>query len=50
MVKDICKNISKNMSCKCNQKPLNHFKQSTTDALKSVSKRAIKKQQKQLVA
>ena len=35
------KNISKNLSSKYSQKLLHHAKQSATDALKTVSKRAI---------
>ena len=51
MVKSIGKNITKNLSGKYSQKPLDHTKKSDTDALKTISKRAIKKkkQQKQLV-
>ena len=41
MGKNIGKNISKNLSGKHGQKPLDHNKQSATDALKTVSKRAI---------
>ena len=37
------KNISKNLSCKYCQKRLDHAKQSTTDALKTASKRVIRK-------
>ena len=43
MGKNIGKNISKNLSCKHSQKFLDHAKQSATDALKTVSKRAIQK-------
>ena len=42
------KNLSKNFSSNYSQKLLDHTKQSTTDALKTASKRAIQKQQKQL--
>ena len=41
MGKNIGKNISKSLSGKHGQKPLDHNKQSATDALKTVSKRAI---------
>ena len=37
------KNICQNLSCKNNQKLLDHAKQSTSDALKTASKRAIQK-------
>ena len=40
---NIGKNISKSLSCKYSQKLLEHSKQSSTDALKTVSKRAIQK-------
>ena len=43
MVKSIGKNITKNLSGKYSQKPLDHTKQSDTDALKTISKRAIQK-------
>ena len=43
MGKDIGKNISKNVSGKYSQKLLDHAKQSTTDALKTTSKRVIRK-------
>ena len=49
MGKFIGKNISKNLSGKYSQKLLDHTKQSATDELKTVSKREIQKQQKQLV-
>ena len=49
MSKNICKNVSKNISSKYNQKPFDYTKQSATDALKTVSKKQYKKQQKQLV-
>ena len=48
MDKNVCKNISKNLSGKYRQK-LVHPKKSATDALKTTSNRAIQKQQKQLV-
>ena len=41
--KNIGKNISKNMTNKYYQKRLYHAKQSTTDALKTSSKRVIQK-------
>ena len=40
------KNIGKNLSCKYSQKLLDHAKQSAADALRTSSKRVIKKQQK----
>ena len=43
MVKDLGENISKNLSGKHSQKVFDHTKQSATDALKTVSKRAIQK-------
>ena len=43
MSKNDGKNISKNLSGKYSQKLLNHAKQSATDALKTISKRAIQK-------
>ena len=49
MGRNICKNTSKNLSNKYSQKLLYHTKQSATDALKTASKRAIQKKQKQLV-
>ena len=49
MGKNIGKNTSKNLSGKYNQQLLDHAKHSAADALKSSSKRLIKKQQKQLV-
>ena len=54
MDKIVGKNISKNLSSKYGQKLFDHAKQFVTDALKTVSKRAIQKkkkkqQQKQLV-
>ena len=41
--KSIGKNISKNLSSKCGQKFLDHGEQSATDAIKTSSKRIIKK-------
>ena len=41
MGKNIGKNICKNLSGKYSQKHLDHTEQSATDALKTVSKRAI---------
>ena len=41
--------MSKNLSDKYSQKRLDHTKQSATDALLTLSKRANKKKQKQLV-
>ena len=43
MSRNIGKNISKNLSSIHSQKHFNHAKQSTTDALKTISKRAIQK-------
>ena len=43
MSKNTGKNISKNLSGKYSQKLLNHANQSSTDAVKTVSKRAIQK-------
>ena len=43
MSKNISKNISKNVSAQYNQKLLDHANQSVTDALKTTSKRIIKK-------
>ena len=43
MGRNIGKNISKNSSSKYTQKLLDHAKKSATDALKTVSKRAIQK-------
>ena len=43
MAKNIGKNMSKNVSGKCNQKLLYHAKQSGTDALKTTSNKAIQK-------
>ena len=39
----IGKNLCKNLNSKYSQKPLDHTKQSATDALKTTSKRAIQK-------
>ena len=41
MSKIIAKNTSKNLRGKCSQKPLDHAKQSATDAFKTAIKRAI---------
>ena len=49
MVENIGEKVSKNLSCKYSQKLLDHAKKSALDALKTDSKRAIQKQQKQLV-
>ena len=49
MGENIGKNISKNVSGKYSQKLFDHAKKSATDALKTTSKRVIKKKQKQLV-
>ena len=43
VVKDLGENISKNLSGKRSQKVFDHTKQSATDALKTVSERAIQK-------
>ena len=43
MGKNIGGNISKNLSGKYSQKPLDHAKKSATDALKTFSKRVIQK-------
>ena len=37
------KNVSKNVSSKYSQKPIDHAKQSATDVFKTASKRAIQK-------
>ena len=42
MGKNICNNISTNLSGKYNQKLLDHAKTSASDALKTSSKRVIK--------
>ena len=49
MRKNIGKNISKHLNSIYSQKILDHAQQSARDALKTASKRAIQKQQKQLV-
>ena len=49
MSKNIGKNVSKSLRSKYSHKFLDRAKQSATDAFKATSKRAIKKQQKQLV-
>ena len=41
MGKNTSKNISKNLSGKYSKKPLDHTKQSTTDAFRATSKRVI---------
>ena len=46
--KNIGKNIGKNISNKYSQKPVDSAKKSATDVIKTSSKRAIQKQQKQL--
>ena len=43
------KNMDKGLSNEYGQKPLNSAKTSTTDAIKTASKRAVQKQQKQVV-
>ena len=43
MRKNIVKNIRNHLSGKCNQKRLNHTKQSSTDAIKTAPKRATQK-------
>ena len=43
------KNMGKKLSNKYSQKLIDSAKKSTTDAIKTASKRAIKKKQKQLV-
>ena len=43
MGRNIGKNISKNVSGKYNQKPLDHSKKSTINALKTTSRRVIQK-------
>ena len=47
--KNIGKKIGKKQSAKYSQRRLNHTKQCSTDAFKTASKRAIQKQQKQMV-
>ena len=49
MSKNIGKNISKILGAKHSQKLLNHAKQSATDAFITASKRAIQKQEEQVV-
>ena len=49
MGKYIGKNKSRNVRSIYSQKSLNHDKQSAIDTLKTASKKAIQKQQKQLV-
>ena len=41
MGKNIGKNISKNLSGKYSKKPLDHARQSATDAFKTASKKAV---------
>ena len=43
MGKNIVKNMYKNLSSKYSQKPLDHAKQSSADALKTASKRVVHK-------
>ena len=38
----LARNISKKLSCKCQQKLLDHAKQSATDAFKTASNRSVK--------
>ena len=45
----LAKNMGKNLSNKYGQKRLDSAKKSTTDAIKTASKRAIQKEQKQLL-
>ena len=49
MRKNIVKNIRNHLSGKCNQKRLNHTKQSSTDAIKTAPKRATQKTAEQLM-
>ena len=49
MERNIGKNASENLSSKYSQKLLDHAKQFAKDVLKTVSRRGIQKQQKQLV-
>ena len=49
MGKNIGKNMSKILGGKYTQKLLDHTKKSVTDAFKTISKRAVQKQQKQPV-
>ena len=46
MGRNIGKNTIKNLSSKYSQKPLDHAKQSTTDTIKTASKREIQKNRK----
>ena len=48
-VLSFAKNMGKSKSNKCGQKLLDIAKKSTTDAVKTASKREFKEQQKQLV-
>ena len=41
VIKNIGKNISKSLNSKCGQNPLDHAKQSATDAFKTFLKRAV---------
>ena len=43
MSKNVGKDIRKNLSSKCSPKVIDHAKKSTTNALKTVSKKAIQK-------
>ena len=45
----VAKNIDKNLSSKYSQKLLDSAKKSTTDAIKTASKKEFKKQQRHLV-
>ena len=49
MGRNISKTITKKLISKYSQKPLDHDKQSATDALNLLQKEQFKKQQKQLV-
>ena len=49
MFRNIDQNVSKYLSSEDSQELLHYVKQSATDAIKTDSKRAIQKQQKQLV-
>ena len=49
IIENIGKHISKNLSGKYSQKPLDHAKRPATDALKRTSKKVIQKQEKKLV-
>ena len=48
-VENVGKNISKKLSNKYSQKRIDYAEQSATEALKSLQKERLKKQQKQLV-